>query len=263
MSEAGRRIRWNRFVDPLCGYALIVPIDHGLTMGPVEGISRMRDFNRWIDSRAVTGIIAHKGMIERLTAVNPLSHLGVMVHLNGAMSIDQAPDKKELLTTVHAALSLGADAVSIQVNFRRSTTGHNLKLLGRVVDQAHSYGLPVLTMVYDKTIEPNSSGYVERLRHLMRVAVELGSDAIKVSPPDPPARIPEMVDGILEHTPVLFAGGSLMPDEQLLELTDAIASYGAAGICMGRNVFQRDDPRALLLKVSDVLQRYGRIRMTS
>lgn len=263
MSDAGRKIRWSRFLNPTYHYALVVPIDHGLTMGPIEGISRMNDFRKWIDSRAITGIIAHKGLLERLAAVNCLSHLGVMVHLNGAISIDDAPDKKEMLTTVASALSLGADAVSVQVNFKRGIAAHNLKLLGSVVDEAHAYGLPVLTMVYDKTVDAADPRYVERMRHLMRATVELGVDAIKVSAPPVINRIPELIDGIQEHTPVLFAGGSVTPDQEVLALTRAIASYGAAGICMGRNVFQRRDPASFLMDVSETMKRNSKMRLAS
>ena len=115
------------------------------------------------------------------------------------------------------------------------------------MDQAHAYGLPVLNMVYDKT--PHNDKDLANLRHFMRAAVELGVDALKVAPPDNLNAIPDLIDGIQEHTPVLFAGGALGDELSLFELVAAVVRHGATGICVGRNVFQRSNPRSIMERV--------------
>ena len=245
MSEMARKRRWERFVDRKSGKALVIPLDHGLTMGPIPGLIHPSDVLRWLDPDYVTGIVAHKGLIERLGGV---PGCGLMVHLNGALTVDETPDVKQLLTTVDAAIRLGADAVSIQTNFSASTAGANLRLIGHVVDQAHALGMPVLAMVYDKTTS-SGNGDMTHLRHFMRASVELGVDAIKVVPPADFERIPELVDGVQEHTPVLFAGGALVDEASLLALATAVVHYGTGGICVGRNVFQRADPGRIIARV--------------
>lgn len=249
MHDIARRRRWTRFQDRDSGRVLIVPIDHGLTVGPLPGLQCPQEVYSWLAPGALTGVVVHKGMAERLDGIPAC---GMMLHLNGAMAFDECPDMKVMLTRVEAAVRLGADAVSIQTNFTRGTAAHNLRLLGRVVDDAHDYGLPVMAMVYDKGSEVGNG--LERLRHCMRAAVELGADVLKVASPSDPGMIPELLDGMLPHTPVLFAGGSLTSDELLIATIEAGIRYGAAGVCIGRNIFQRSNPLAALERLMGVLR---------
>lgn len=241
MSEMARKRRWKRFVDPQSGKALVVPLDHGLTMGPIAGINRPEDILCWLSAEAVTGVVLHKGFAERLAGG---LGCGLTIQLNGSVSMDEQPDLKQLVTSVEAAVRLGADAVSLQTNFSAATASHNLRLIGRVVDEAHAWGMPVLSMVYDKT--PSNGQALSRMRHFMRAAVELGVDALKVAAPATLEQIPELLDGIRGHTPVLFAGGALADERALLALASAVVRYDAAGICVGRNIFQRTNPNATL-----------------
>ncbi len=245
MTEIARKRRWNRFLDTHSGKALIVPIDHGLTVGPLPGIATPDDILGWLTPEIATGVLLHKGMAEKLSGI---PGYGMMVQLNGAMSMDDAPDLKHMLTRVDAAMRLGADAVSVQTNFSSATASHNLRLLGAVVDDAHAYGLPVLAMVYDK-VAPQRGEPSASLRHFMRAAVEMGVDAMKIAAPANLEEIPELIYGIETHTSVLFAGGPMMDEAQLLNLCDAIVRSGASGLCVGRNLFQRPDPRATMRKL--------------
>ncbi|MFV8780968.1 class I fructose-bisphosphate aldolase [Microbulbifer sp. SA54] len=249
MTEMARKRRWQRFVDPQSGRALIVPLDHGLTMGPISGIARPEDIFSWVNSGAVTGVVLHKGLAARLAGD---LECGLVVHLTGSLSLDEKPDLKHLVTSVEAAVRLGADAVSVQTNFSAATASHNLRLMGQVVDQAHAWGLPVMSMVYDKS--PSTGQALLRIRHFMRAAVELGVDALKVAAPTSLEAVPEMLDGIQSHTPVLFAGGTLADERALLDLAAAVRRYNAGGMCVGRNIFQRANPARTLGRLLDVFR---------
>lgn len=249
MTEMARRRRWKRFVDNQSGKALVIPLDHGLTMGPIAGISRPEEILQWLSPEVATGVVLHKGFAERLGGV---PGCGLMVHLNGAVSTDEQPDMKQLVTSVEAAVRLGADAVSLQTNFSPATASHNLRQIGQVVDEAHAWGLPVLNMVYDKA--PAGAEALTRMRHFMRAAVELGVDALKVAAPPSLERMPEMLDGVQDHTPVLFAGGALADERALIDLAGAVVRHGAGGICVGRNVFQRANPASTLHRLLGVFR---------
>jgi fructose-bisphosphate aldolase, class I len=258
MFDIGRTRRWNRFIDPRGGKALIVPIDHGLTLGPVAGLDNMHAIQAWMGSGMLTGTIMHKGMVERL---NGARGIGLMIHLNGSVHVDAgagAPSGavmcKPQLTTVDEALRLGADAVSVHLDMSPHSAGHYLALLGQVVEHAHARGLPVLAMLYDKT-----DGDIDlvRHRHFMRAAIEVGADVLKVQPQKDLQSLPELLGGMQMHTPVLFAGGKLASDSDLLALAKATVQCGAAGLCVGRNVFQRPDPVECLMRVNHVLNQGG------
>jgi class I fructose-bisphosphate aldolase/fructose-bisphosphate aldolase/2-amino-3,7-dideoxy-D-threo-hept-6-ulosonate synthase len=159
-----------------------------------------------------------------------------------------------MVTSVETALRLGAEGVSIQVNFDGKTDAQNLGLLGTVVDRCLGYGLPVLTMVYDKVAASEESLRIERQRHLMRIAVELGTDAIKIAPPSSLAGVAPLLEGITDDVAVFFAGGALASDEALFTLTKEALACGAAGLCVGRNIFQRPSPGEFLSQLSRLMR---------
>jgi fructose-bisphosphate aldolase, class I len=251
-STVGKRVRWSRFVRAASGRSLIVPIDHGLTLGPIDGLSGVDEIGRRLRSTAIDGVVAHKGLVARLGAAGLLAGRGVMVHLNGATAIGEAPDTKGLLTSVETAVRLGADGVSLQVNFRPDNHAHNLGVLGCVVDEAERYGLPVLAMVYPVGAVDDERAAMTRHRHYLRIAYELGVDAVKTAPPVHLEDIPLLLDGV-DDLAVLFSGGSLTSDESLMSLAKAVATAGAGGLCVGRNVFQRPEPDAFLAGIREVL----------
>lgn len=253
MEGVAKKIRWSRFLHPQSGRGIIVPIDHGLTIGPIPGLDSLRRIESWIQHPGITGVIAHKGMVERIGGRGWLQGRGVMIHVNGMTSLASAPNNKELLTSVERAVRLGADAVSLQINFDGTNDAHNLRLLGTVVDEADRFGLPVLTMLYDKVSDVRAEQGLARLRHLARACVELGTDALKLSAPKDLSHIPALLDGVQEHTAVFFAGGELCGDEELLELAKTVVLHKASGLCIGRNVFQREAAPVMLSRLQEVV----------
>ncbi|HEX2691901.1 MAG TPA: hypothetical protein VHN14_35070 [Kofleriaceae bacterium] len=253
MEGVAKKLRWSRFLGRHSSRGIIVPIDHGLTMGPIPGLDRISRIESWIHHPGITGIIAHKGMVERLGARGLLHGRGLMIHLNGMISLARTPDRKEMLTSVERAVRLGADAISLQINFDGTNDAHNLTLLGATVDEADRFGLPVLTMLYDKVPGVPEDQRLGRLRHLMRACIELGTDALKLAAPKDLSLIPALLDGVQDTTAVLFAGGEKCSDEELLDLARSVVLHGAAGLCVGRNVFQSDNAHAVLNRLQQVL----------
>jgi class I fructose-bisphosphate aldolase/fructose-bisphosphate aldolase/2-amino-3,7-dideoxy-D-threo-hept-6-ulosonate synthase len=91
------------------------------------------------------------------------------------------------------------------------------------------------------------------MRHLIRACVELGTDALKIAAPAQLSQLPELLEGVHEHTPVFFAGGEKCSDEQLLALAREGVAAGATGLCVGRNVFQREPGTATLDRLQEIV----------
>jgi class I fructose-bisphosphate aldolase/fructose-bisphosphate aldolase/2-amino-3,7-dideoxy-D-threo-hept-6-ulosonate synthase len=254
MDGVAKNIRWSRFLDRRSGRGIIVPIDHGLSIGPLEGLDSVEQVARWIGHPAITGVIAHKGMVERLGSQGLLRGLGVMIHLNGMTSLAPQPDRKERLTSVEAALRLGADAVSLQLNFDGTNDAHNLTQLGAVVDEAQQCGLPVLTMLYDKVQCEGDEPPLRRHRHLIRACVELGTDALKLAAPSHPSHVSVLLEGIKDHTAVFFAGGAVRSEEEMVSMAREMVARGATGLCVGRNIFQRESASGILTLLQEAVQ---------
>lgn len=255
MSSVGKRLRLSRFLVRETKVGVIVPIDHALTIGPIAGLENVDAIASWISTPGITGIIAHKGMVERLADRNLLHGLGVMIHLNGMSQTAPDPHRKEMLTQIETALRFGADGVSVQVNFDGKNDKHNMQVLGGVVDEALKVGVPVLAMVYDVTPNVAPEKRTERICHLTRIAIELGVDAIKLGAPETIDQVRPILEYAAKDVPILFAGGKTCTEGLLLDLLGESLKWGGAGLCVGRNVFQREQPEALLNKIHKLIQR--------
>jgi len=238
--------RWSRVVRPITGHGLIVPVDHGLTSGGLSGMERSAQLTQALRHPAVTAVVAHKGMIARLLPTGCLYGKGIILQMNGMMSSAAEPHRKELLASVDTALRLGADAVSVELVFDGVHNSHNLALLGALTDQAAPYGLPVLVMA--KCLQPNagSEAVVNGMRRVVRSLWELGADAVKLPKPDALTDIPALLDGLADDIDVFFAGGARSTDDEMQKLLAAGLAAGAKGLCVGRNVFQNEQPGHLL-----------------
>ncbi|RKP46030.1 class I fructose-bisphosphate aldolase [Trinickia fusca] len=251
MGYVGRKLRERRILFPESQRGLIVPVDHGLTLGPIAGMQATDDFEGWIGTDHISAVLGHKGLIERLILRDMLHpSTGVIVHLNGMANLSSDGDTKVMVSNVEAALRLGADAVSIQVNFTADNFAHNFTMLGAVTDAAHAAGLPVLTMLYDKVKSPTPAERIARLSHLVRVVAELGSDAVKLAFPEFESEVPALVARHSRDIRIFFAGGDKASEESLVAMTRAAILSGASGLCIGRNVFQHPRPLALLERLS-------------
>ncbi|MFC3034353.1 class I fructose-bisphosphate aldolase [Pseudoalteromonas fenneropenaei] len=254
MSYFGRKLRLSRLLYGEQSAGLIVPIDHGLTVGPIKGIESTQQIQSWVGNPDISAIIAHKGMLEKLILADAIpSSTGVIVHLNGMNSLFEDADTKQLVTDLSYAVQLGADAVSIQVNFTANNAAHNTRLLGAVADKAHALGIPLLSMVYDK-VDAGDLESVERMRSFIRMGIELGSDALKIGFPKRIEQLEHLLSAADDSTPVFFAGGEKGDENALINKAQAAMSYGAKGLCIGRGVFQSDNKEYILSRLAKVLK---------
>ena len=256
MNSTGRGIRQRRLMFPDIDAGLIVPMDHGLTVGPIGGLDTLQSIKRWIGSRDISAVLLHRGMLECLSRHHLIgSNIGIVLHLNGMSGLAEDTDTKRMITTVESALQLGADAVSIQVNFHKTNISHNIEMLGAASSTAHSYGVPILVMLYNKIVE-NDDG-VEGINKLIRMAVELGVDLLKLEVPRRLEDTRSILGQFLGDTKVLFAGGPMDESSGFLGNIKYILQQRCNGLCVGRNVFQSPRPRELLAQLASMIKEYS------
>ena len=116
-------------------------------------------------------------------------------------------------------------------------------------------GMPL--MVEPLAMKPGSAGYgvngdPERIRALVRQAVELGADVIKADPTDDLGDYPSVIE-VAGPIPLLVRGGGRASDEEVLRRTEAVVRAGAAGIVYGRNVIQHERPSAMTRALMSVV----------
>lgn len=251
--NTAKTLRLSRILDANSRRSLIVPIDHGMTLGPLPGIESVKAVSQWITHSAINAVIAHKGFATRLVERGALQGKGLIIHLNGMTSLADDADDKAMLTTVEAAARLGADGVSLQLNFTGSNDRANWQMLAAVADEAADAGLVLTTMLYDKAPVKDKSEGTARMRHLLRTAVELGTDALKIAMPKDRFDLQEVFGTLHEDAMIFVAGGDLIDATPFLAQVAQAVRLGARGVCVGRNIFGRPKPELVLTQLQAIL----------
>jgi len=240
----GKKIRLERIVDRNSGKTVIVPMDHGTTMGPIEGLINMRETIGKIVDGGANAILMHKGIV---TAGHRGSgkDVGLIIHLSASTTLSPDPNTKVGVCTVEEAVRLGADAVSIHINLGAEKDAEMLKYFGEVSSTCSEWGIPLLAMMYTRGKKVDNEYDVKYVKHAARVGAELSADIVKCNYTGSIDSFKEVVEGC--PVPVVIAGGEKMETEtQLLTMVEHALKAGAAGVSIGRNAFQHKKPEKIV-----------------
>lgn len=247
----GKNIRLERIINRKTGKTVIVPMDHGVTVGPIRGLIDMKQAVDNVVNGGANAIIVHKGMVKAGHRQSG-KDIGLIVHLSGSTTLSPDPAGKVLVCTVEEALQLGADGVSIHVNLGAPTDGIMLDHLGQVSRACLQWGMPLLAMMYTRGEKIKSEYDVNYVKHAARVGAELGADIVKVNYTGSPQSFATVTEGC--PVPVVIAGGEkLESDDDILTMVAGAIQAGAAGVSIGRNVFQHSKPTRMIAAITAIV----------
>jgi fructose-bisphosphate aldolase/2-amino-3,7-dideoxy-D-threo-hept-6-ulosonate synthase len=245
----GKEIRIERIMDRNTGRAVIVPMDHGFSMGQIEGLLDMTTVISDVSEGGANAIVLHKGMVKRGHRRHGRD-IGLIVHLSGSTSLNPDPNDKVLVCSVEEAIALGADAVSIHINLGAPNESKMLESGAKIARDCSRWGMPLLIMCYPrgKGIDSTSA---QAIGHCVRVAEELGADLIKTNYPGDPEAFHRITKAC--SVPVFIAGGEKSGDLETLKIIRDSVHAGGAGVCVGRNAFQREDTKGFVRALCQVV----------
>ncbi|MFZ2447965.1 MAG: 2-amino-3,7-dideoxy-D-threo-hept-6-ulosonate synthase [Syntrophobacteraceae bacterium] len=247
---SGKILRLKRIVSPADGRAVIFPMDHGVTCGPMPGLERI---DKTIDAGVRAGadaFILHKGMLRYLEPVAaPLP--GIIMHLSASTCMGPSVFYKVPVGGVEEAVRRGADGVSVHINLGARREPDMLKDLGEIARSCSEWQMPLLVMAYSVR-EGKQSTRGPDVAHAARLAAELGADVIKIPFPEDYDVLAAITSSV--PVPVVIAGGS--PPGAIINLLKRIEKSlqaGACGVAVGRCVFQHSNPGAVLAAIRDIV----------
>ena len=198
-------------------------------------------------------LILHKGVAEAGHRRKG-KDVGLIIHLSASTQMAPDPNSKTMVCTVEEAIKLGADAVSVHVNLGSEEERSMLNDLGHVGRVAMEWGMPLLAMMYTRGPKVKNEYDVKLVKHAARVGAELGADIVKVVYTGSAETFREVVDGCF--VPVVIAGGERMGnDEDIFEMVRGAMAAGAAGVSIGRNVFQHEAPEKIVETISTIVHK--------
>ena len=247
----GKQIRIERIMDRNSKRTVIIPMDHGISSGPIAGLIDMKTTINEVAMGGANAVVLHKGVIEKAHRKGG-KDLGLIVHLSASTSLAPDPNAKVLVCNIEEAIKLGADAVSIHVNIGAEDEKIMLRDFGNVAKNARVWGMPLLSMVYTRGEKIKNEFDVKVIKHAARIGAELGADIVKVSYTGSPESFREVVEGCF--VPVVIAGGPKMnTDSEVLEMVKGSIEAGGAGVSIGRNAFQHKNPSLIVKAISKIV----------
>jgi class I fructose-bisphosphate aldolase len=240
----GKEIRRERIFNRNTNRTIIVPLDHGMTVGPIYGLIDLRETVNQVAEGGANAVLMHKGLV-RCGHRTRGKDIGLILHLSASTTMGQFPNAKTLVSGVEEALKQGADGVSVHINLGDDTERDMLRECGEAAEKAADWGMPFLSMVYARGPKIKNEYEPKLIEHCARVGLELGSDVVKVAYSGDIDSFARVVEACC--VPVVIAGGeNLESDRDLVQMVHDSIQAGGAGLSVGRNVFQHPTPSRLL-----------------
>ena len=238
----GMKNRLSRIFRPDTGHTVMLAIDHGYFQGPTTGLERV-DVTILPLAPYADALMCTRGILRSTV---PASHRGgVVIRASGGPSILKELSNEFTALDLDDAVRMNVHAVAVQVFVGGDFETQSVKNMTTLIDAGYRVGIPVLgvTAVGKELVRD------ERYLGLAtRMCAELGAQIVKTY----------YCDGF-EHVtagcpvPVVMAGGKKLPELEALTMAYRAIQEGAAGVDMGRNIFQSDSPVAMIQAVGKVV----------
>lgn len=241
----GMKNRLSRIIKPESGRTVMLAVDHGYFLGPTTKLENARKTIEPLLPYA-DALMLTRGILR--TSVDPEHSIPVVLRVSGGTSIiGNDLSNEEITTSMEEAIRLNAAAVALSIFIGTDHERQTLVNLSALVDKGMEYGMPVLAVTaVGKELEKRD---VRFLSLSCRIAAELGASFVKTYYCD---EFEKVVEGC--PIPVVIAGGPKLETElDALKLAYDAVSKGAAGVDMGRNIWQSEFPVAMIKSVRAVV----------
>jgi putative autoinducer-2 (AI-2) aldolase len=239
----GMQNRLSRIFDPHSGRTVMLAIDHGYFQGPTTGLERV-DIDIVPLLPHCDALMLTRGVLR--TMIPPTFARGIVLRASGGPSILKDLSDEEIAVDADDVARLGVAALAVQVFIGGPFETRSVHNMTRLVDLGQRLGVPVVAVTAVGKEMVRDAKY---FRLACRICAELGAQVVKTY------YVPEGFETVTASCPVpiVMAGGKKLPEIEALTMASRAIEEGAAGVDMGRNIFQADAPVAMLQAVRKVV----------
>ncbi|MFO8018024.1 MAG: 2-amino-3,7-dideoxy-D-threo-hept-6-ulosonate synthase [Promethearchaeia archaeon] len=249
----GKQIRIERIFNRQSDKTIIIPMDHGLSLGTIKGLENMAQMVDNVAKGGANAVLVHSGMVGAGHRQRG-EDIGLIIHLSGATNLAPDPNRKVIVCSVERAIKMGADACSIHINIGADDEPEMLRDARQVVEKCRTWGMPLLAMMYPRGAKIEDEHDPEVVNIAVRAGAEIGADIVKTNYTGDIDSFKEIVDGV--DIPVIIAGGPKMDTtEELLQMVYDSIQAGGAGVAFGRNVFQSENPTEIVKAIAKIVHK--------
>ncbi|MGH9406869.1 MAG: 3-hydroxy-5-phosphonooxypentane-2,4-dione thiolase [Terriglobia bacterium] len=239
----GMQNRLARIFQPRSGRTVMLAIDHGYFQGPTSGLERV-DVNIVPLVPYADALMLTRGVLR--SSIPASSGKAIVLRASGGPSILKELSNEQIAVDPEDAIRLNASALAVQVYIGGEFETQSVQNMTRLADLGNRYGIPVLGVT---AVGRSMTRDAKYLRLACRICAELGAHFVKTY------FTPDGFDTVTAScpVPVVMAGGKKIPEPDALKLAYDAVSQGAAGVDMGRNIFQSEAPQAMIQAVRKVV----------
>jgi len=241
----GMKNRLSQIIKPETGHTVMLAVDHGYFLGPTHKLENAAKTIEPLLSYA-DALMLTRGILR--TSVDPGSSIPIVLRVSGGTSIiSENLSNEDITTSMEEAVRLNAAAVALSVFVGTDHEQQTLVNLSYLVDVGNEYGIPVLAVTaVGKELGKRDMRF---LALSCRIAAELGASFVKTYYCD---EFEKVVEGC--PVPVVIAGGPKLETElDALQMAHDAVQKGAAGVDMGRNIWQSEFPIPMMKAVRAVV----------
>jgi 3-hydroxy-5-phosphonooxypentane-2,4-dione thiolase len=239
----GMKHRLAQTFNPKTGRTVMLAFDHGYFQGPTTGLER-------IDQTIVPlapmcdALFCTRGIVRSL--VPPDIQKPVFLRASGGPSILKELSDEQIAMDIEDAIRLNAAGIGIQVFIGGPFETRSVHNMTKLVDRGMRYGIPVMAVT---AVGKEMVRDAQYFRLACRMCAELGAHVVKTY------FVAEGFETVTSSCPVpiVMAGGKKLPELDALTMAYNAVQQGAAGVDMGRNIFQSDAPKAMMTAVNKVV----------
>ena len=239
----GMKNRLSRIFNPKSGKTVMLAIDHGYFQGPTTGLERVDVTILPLLPYADT-LMLTRGILR--TIIPPTFDKGIVLRASGGPSILNELSNEQIAIDIDEAIRLNVAAMAVQVFIGGKMETQTVHNMTRLVDMGNRYGIPVLGVT---AVGKEMSRDAKYMRLASRIIAELGVTYVKTY------YVPEGFDTVVAACPVpiVIAGGKKLPELDALTMAYNAIQDGAAGVDMGRNIFQSESPVAMIKAIRKIV----------
>lgn len=239
----GMKNRLSRIFNPKDGRTVMLAIDHGYFQGPTSGLERV-DLTIMPLVPDADVLMCTRGILRSI--VPPSVTIPVVMRASGGPSILKELSDEQIAMEMEDCIRLGVCATAIQVFIGGEFETRSVINMTRQVDAGLRYGIPTLAVT---AVGQNMERNAKYFRLATRICAELGAHYVKTY------YVEEGFETVTAccPVPIVIAGGKKRPELDALKMAYNAIDQGAAGVDMGRNIFQSDSPIGMMKAVNAIV----------
>jgi putative autoinducer-2 (AI-2) aldolase len=239
----GMKNRLANIFNPASGRTVMLAFDHGYFLGPTSGLERV-DLDIVPLTPFADTLMLTRGILR--SCIPPTYTGGIVLRASGGPSILKELSDEQIAISIDEAVRLNAAAMAVQVFIGGENETQSIHNLTRLVDMGNRHGIATLGVTAVGTDMVRDAKYI---RLATRICAELGASYIKTY------YVEDGFDTVTASCPVpiVIAGGKKLPEADALQLAFSAVQEGASGVDMGRNIFQAENPAAMIQAVRKVV----------